>query len=66
MNNDDAARNININRGNYVETVKGNYIQNNYIQSDTIPKPTGFAQNIPRSSTDKFIGYQLKAGQKGS
>ncbi|MGK7894304.1 MAG: tetratricopeptide repeat protein, partial [Xenococcus sp. (in: cyanobacteria)] len=58
MKNDDILRNISINQGNYVETVKGNYIQNNYIQPDTISKPTGFPQNIPRSSTDKFVGRQ--------
>jgi hypothetical protein len=23
---------------------------------DNIPKPTGFPQNIPKSSTDKFVG----------
>ncbi|MGK7896958.1 MAG: tetratricopeptide repeat protein [Xenococcus sp. (in: cyanobacteria)] len=56
MNNEDRTQNININRGNYVERIEGNYYENNYIQINTIPKPTGFPQNIPRSSTDKFVG----------
>ncbi len=58
MNKDDGARNIHINHGNYIEYINGNYIEGDFIQIDTIPRPTGFPQNIPRSSTDKFVGRQ--------
>ncbi|MGK7896606.1 MAG: tetratricopeptide repeat protein [Xenococcus sp. (in: cyanobacteria)] len=62
MMNDYTRRDINTNGGNYNENIEGNYIQGNFIQIDTIPKPKGFPQNIPRSSTDKFVGRkeQLK------
>ena len=56
MNNENTERNIDTNGGNYNEYIQGNYIQGNYIQIDTIPRPTGFPQNIPRSSTEKFVG----------
>lgn len=58
MDNDNITRNIYVN-GNYIEYLNGNYIAN-LIQIDTIPRPTGFPQNIPRSSTDKFVGRKLE------
>ena len=56
MSNEHEKCKIEINRGNYIEYLEGNYIQGNYINVDNIPKATGFPQNIPRSSTNKFIG----------
>ena len=57
-------RDIEIKEGNYSEYIKGNYIQGdynvNYIQVEKILKPTGFPQNIPRSSTDKFVGRKTE------
>ena len=58
MSNGNEDRKIEIKEGNYIEYLKGNYIQNNYIKVDKIRKPIGFPQNIPRSSTDKFVGRQ--------
>ena len=51
-------RDTSINQGNYNEYLRGNYIQGNYINVNNIPKPIGFPQNIPRSSTNQFIGRQ--------
>ena len=56
MNNENITRNININQGNYFEYINNLYQQNIFLQIDTIPRPTGFPQNIPRSSTEKFVG----------
>ena len=59
MSAEDKSRNININAGNYNELIKGHYINGDYIQINNFHPPiTGFPQNIPRSSTDKFVGRQ--------
>ncbi|MEM9272011.1 MAG: tetratricopeptide repeat protein [Cyanobacteria bacterium P01_F01_bin.143] len=57
MSSEDKSRDIDINQGNYNELIKGHYINGDYIEIKNFPPPiTGFPQNIPRSSTDKFVG----------
>ncbi|BAY87687.1 NB-ARC domain-containing protein (plasmid) [Calothrix parasitica NIES-267] len=64
-NEDNENRNITIKKGNYFENVRGNVtiqkiteIYETINNLDKIPKPTGFPQNIPNSSTDKFVGRE--------
>ena len=49
-------RDITIKEGNYNKYIEGIYIKGIYIKVDNLSKPTGFPQNIPKSSTDKFVG----------
>ncbi|MEM9275566.1 MAG: tetratricopeptide repeat protein, partial [Cyanobacteria bacterium P01_F01_bin.143] len=59
MSAEDKSRDISINKGNYIEEIKGNYIEGDFIQINNFPQPKlGFPHNVPRSNTEKFVGRQ--------
>ena len=73
MSNQHEQRDINVGRGNYLEkfknyferiksyfTIKANTVNIvvNDNDLDNIPESTGLPHNIPKSSTDKFVGRE--------